>query len=176
MYKIGIHPVINPCGLLLDDWNKKLHPLKVIPLLPFPRLYHKLGCDIWLHSSQRLQLLTGTLEHSATTLKTLDTIGDCQRPVYSLGVSQQMHKITNLWKFELSWLCEVARYKWKKKTPLSHHGRTKLCAFRCLRSWNQIREKLFLSWKLRYFRGSCFSQCFILSTSPHYSLPSKFLC
>ena len=29
-------------------------------------------------------------------LKTLDTFGNCQRPVFSLGVSQYMHKITNL--------------------------------------------------------------------------------
>ena len=29
-------------------------------------------------------------------LKTLDAIGNFQRPVFSLGVSQHMHKITNL--------------------------------------------------------------------------------
>ena len=29
-------------------------------------------------------------------LKTLDTIGNCHRPVFSLGVYQHMHKITNL--------------------------------------------------------------------------------
>ena len=29
-------------------------------------------------------------------LKTMDTIGNCQRPVFTLGVSQHMHKITNL--------------------------------------------------------------------------------
>ena len=29
-------------------------------------------------------------------LKTLDTIGNCQRPVFSLAVSQHVHKITNL--------------------------------------------------------------------------------
>ena len=29
-------------------------------------------------------------------LKILDTIGNCQRPVFSLSVSQHMHKITNL--------------------------------------------------------------------------------
>ena len=46
-------------------------------------------------------------------LKTLDTIGNCQRPVFSLGVSQHMHKITNLWKFKLNW-------SMKRKTPLSH--------------------------------------------------------
>ena len=33
-------------------------------------------------------------------LKAVDTIGNCQRPLFSLGVSQHMHKITNLWKFE----------------------------------------------------------------------------
>ena len=36
-------------------------------------------------------------------LKTLDTIGNCQRPVFSLSESQHMHKITNLRKFELNW-------------------------------------------------------------------------
>ena len=68
--------------------------------------------------------------------------------------------------------------KINKKLPLSHHGHTKLCAFRCLilipqilnlRSRNQILGKLYRSQKLHYFRGSRFSQCFILSTTPHYS-------
>ena len=53
-------------------------------------------------------------------------------------------------------------------TPLLH----KVVCFQMLdfetslRSRNQIRGKLLLPPKLRYFRGSCFSQCFILSTSP----------
>ena len=29
-------------------------------------------------------------------------IGNCKRPVFSLGVSLNMHKITTLWKFELN--------------------------------------------------------------------------
>ena len=29
-------------------------------------------------------------------LKTLDPVGNCQRRVFTVGVSQQMHKITNL--------------------------------------------------------------------------------
>ena len=50
-----------------------------------------------------------------------------------------------------------------------------LCAFRCLfsrhqilnlRSLNQIRGKILLSWKLRHFGGSRFLQSFILPTSP----------
>ena len=46
---------------------------------------------------------------SATTmpssfLKALDAIGNCQRTVFSLGVSQRMLKITNLrWKVWLNW-------------------------------------------------------------------------
>ena len=44
-----------------------------------------------------------TLCLSPVWLKTLDNIGNCQRPVFLLGVSQHMHKITNLWKFELNW-------------------------------------------------------------------------
>ena len=35
-------------------------------------------------------------------LKTVDTIGNCQRLAFTVGVSQHMHKITNLWKFELN--------------------------------------------------------------------------
>ena len=35
-------------------------------------------------------------------LKTLETIGNCQRPVFSLDVSQRMQKITNLCKFRTS--------------------------------------------------------------------------
>ena len=113
------------------------------------------------------------------TLKALDTIGNCQRPVFSLGVSQHFkQKITNLWKFDLNWSLKFRDNK--------HLCRTKLCAFRCLisvpqnlilRSRNQIQIfswKLLLSQKLRYFRGSRFSQCFILSTASHWLLQSKF--
>ena len=35
-------------------------------------------------------------EDGAIVLKTLDTIGNCQRPISSLGVSIHMYKITNL--------------------------------------------------------------------------------
>ena len=114
-------------------------------------------------------------------LKTVDTFGDFQRPVFSLAVSQHMHKITILWKFELNWSSKLRDNNERKKT----HCHTKLCAFRCLisrpqilqlRSRNQIRRKLLLSRKLHFFRESRFSQCFILSTSPHYSLPSEVLC
>ena len=44
-------------------------------------------------------LIKVTLFADKTLLKA--TIGNCQRPVFSLAVSQHMHKITNLCKFEL---------------------------------------------------------------------------
>ena len=47
---------------------------------------------------------------------------------------------------------------------------------RPLRSRNQIRGKLLLSQKLRHFRESWFSQFFILSTAPLYSLPNEVSC
>ena len=53
-------------------------------------------------------------------LKTLYTIGTCRRPVFSLGVSQHMHIITNLWTFELNWSSKLRDNNERKKIPLSH--------------------------------------------------------
>ena len=38
-----------------------------------------------------------------------DTIVNCQRLAFTVGVSQHMHKITNLWTFELNRIraCEI---------------------------------------------------------------------
>ena len=70
-----------------------------------------------------------------------------------------MHKIKNLWKFELNIDHRSCEITMKEKLPLYCH--TKLYAFRCLISRPQIRGKLLLSRKPRHFRGSRFSQCFI---------------
>ena len=56
-----------------------------------------------------------------------DTICSCQRPVFSLGVSQLIYEITNLWKFELN--CSSKIIMGERKIQPCH---TKLCAFRCL--------------------------------------------
>ena len=53
-------------------------------------------------------------------LKTIDTCGNCQRPVFSLAASQHMQNITNLWKFELNWSLELWDINERKKKPLSH--------------------------------------------------------
>ena len=101
----------------------------------------------------------------AKWLKTLDTFSNCQRPVFSLGVSQ--HKIT----FEnLNSIghrsCEIIMEKKKLRYA-------KLCPFICLisrpqnlirRSRNQIRGNYFFL-KNYITSGSPFSQCFILGKS-----------
>ena len=119
--------------------------------------------------------------HNVVILKAVDTIGNCQRLAFTVGVFQYMHKITNLWKFELNRSSKLRNYNERRKHPCH----TKLCAFRWLtsrpqvlnlRSWNQICGKLLLSRRLWHFRGSRFSQCFIPSASPHYSSPRKVLC
>ena len=48
--------------------------------------------------------------------KTLDTIGNCQRLIFSLGVSPHMHEATNLWKFELNWSSKLRENNERKNT------------------------------------------------------------
>ena len=112
-------------------------------------------------------------------LKTLDNFGN--RPVFSLMVYLNIYAQNNNWSSKL-------RDDNGRRNTYSH---TKLCAFRfdlepsksnyeVSKSNSNIicmYENYFcLSRKLRYFRGSRFSQCFILSTAPHWSLTMKFLC
>ena len=53
----------------------------------------------------------------SSALKTLDIIDKCQRPHFSLCVTQHMHKITNVWKFELDWLSKL-RDNYERKYTL----------------------------------------------------------
>ena len=99
-------------------------------------------------------------------LERVEGFGKCQ-PVFSIAVSQ--HAYNNKPSSTIGRRsCEIIS---KEK----HHCHTKVCAFRCLilrpqilnpRSRNQTRGKLILSRKLRHFRGSCFSQCYILPGFP----------
>ena len=53
----------------------------------------------------RKTVLQSRLEQQAlraVVLKAVDTIGNCQRLAFTVGVSQHKHKITNLSKFELN--------------------------------------------------------------------------
>ena len=50
-------------------------------------------------------------------LKTLNPVGNCQIPVVFLGVSQHMHKLTNLWKLELNRSSKLRDNSKRKYTP-----------------------------------------------------------
>ena len=109
--------------------------------------------------------------YSSVSLKALKTFGNCGRPVFSLGASH----LWNLWK----WAHRRCRRIMNEKTPLII---TICMCFRCMNKasglkylWNTLVGN-YLCFKCYYFRGSRFSQRFILSAAPHCSLPSKFLC
>ena len=80
------------------------------------------------------------------SLKTLDTIGNCQRLVFTFGVSEHnMHKITNLWKFELSRSSKLRDINERKKHPCRTMVLILIPQILNLRSQNQISRKLLLS-------------------------------
>ena len=88
--------------------------------------FQHLGCNVFMlrriRVKWRISLIPGWFgsDHKVNAVKSLSkgrhTIGNCQRPVFSLGVSQHMHKITNLWKFELNWSSELGENDERKNT------------------------------------------------------------
>ena len=73
---------------------------------------------------------------SYTPLKTLYTFGNCQRPVFLIiGVSQHLHKITNMWKFGLNWSSKLWDNKGRKNTLV-----TRSCVLRCSKSNSEVSK------------------------------------
>ena len=95
------------------------------------------------------------LSHEVVCFQMLD-FKTCQRPVFSLGVSQHMHKITNLWTIWGQLVFEVAREK---------HQCCILCAFRCI-------INLGCSWIFTIFEWeiASFSKTLLLQREPVLSL------
>ena len=95
-------------------------------------------------------------------LKTLDTTGNCQRPVFSLGVCQHNKKTC-----EKLMVIEVARELWKKNALVAQVTCFQMLDFETSKAISEVSksnsnifsEILRLSQKLSYFRGSRFSQC-----------------
>ena len=66
----------------------------------------------------------------------LDTIGNCQKLAFTVGVSQHIHKITSLWKFELNRSSKLRENNERKKHFQMLDFETSILN---LRSRNQIR-------------------------------------
>ena len=60
-------------------------------------------CICWDTPSENTGLWQLPSPTRLVPLKGKYTFGNCQRPVFSLGVSHHKHKITSLWKFRLNW-------------------------------------------------------------------------
>ena len=102
-----------------ESWRKHTRQKIVEEFLPVRYRSPIWACKLTKTTSRTGDLFTGFLRLVSYIqwLKTLDTIGNCQRPVFPLGVSQHyMHKITNLWKFG----CRSCEIIMKEKTPLSN--------------------------------------------------------
>ena len=83
------------------------------------KIYFCWACRQWqacfVHKSIHHKL-TYFLLLLAPALKGRYTFGNCQRPVFSLGVSHHNHKITNLWKFGLNWSSKLRENDERKNT------------------------------------------------------------
>ena len=110
-------------------------------------------------------------------LKTLDTIGNCQRPVLSLGVldlnictKQQICENLN----STGRRSCVIIMKERKNNHVAQVVCFQMLYFRTSKSNSEVSKSN--SWKITsfsktiYLRGSRFSQCLILSAAVHYSL------
>ena len=89
----------NPCDLRSVTHNLIVQP-KVMLQSCRERSFSLVLLSERLSQIQFNALLLWT--HQTKPLKTVDTIGSCQRLLFTVGVSQHMHKITKRWKFELS--------------------------------------------------------------------------
>ena len=107
-------------------------------------------------------------------LMTLGTIVKHQSSHLAYKLNPSMHKITNLWKFELN----IGRRSGeiiKKKNLVTRSCVLKMFDFETSKSNFEVSKST--SWKITIFSKSTLhqreliSQCFIQSTSPYDSLP-----
>ena len=93
-------------------------------------------------------------------LKGRYTIGNCQRPVFSLGVSQHMHKITNLWTFELNWSSKLRENDERKNTLVG-----RICVLSDRNKRLLARSRLLFQWEI-----TSFSKLLLLQREPFLTM------
>ena len=114
------------------------------------------------------------------SLKTLDIFCNCKRPVFSLG----FYSTFVCTKFILNWSSKLRDNNWRKSAIVAQVDCFQMLYFKTSKSnyevsksnSNTIWVRNYFCLNSYYFRGSQFSQCFILSTALRCLLPSKFLC
>ena len=104
-------------------------------------------------------------------LKTLDTIGSCQRLVFLLGVSQHIYKITNLSRFVLNWSSKLRDNNERKNTFATRSCVLPDAWFRDLKSNSEVSKSN--SWKITYFSFYVTSKGAVLN---YQQLPQTIDC
>ena len=122
-------------------WN-----LKIKAFIPFSLVFlHVLPSSLRLHEWRHPWPFWRSVKSKTTmrnTLKVLDCLGYCQRPAFSLCISQHYAlNNNNLWKFLLNLLSKLQERIKKEK-------HSNLCAFRCLRK--ALGLKYFNIWVRNY--------------------------
>ena len=79
----------------------KLNKFKDYDSRKLPLKFYQLRCCIFFFKRVKVIIFVSVLA-CKNVLKGRYTFGNCQRPIFSFGVSHHMHKITNLWKFGLN--------------------------------------------------------------------------
>ena len=134
-------------------WGFHLYATKsvwwVLPGWPLYKAVY--GISLWWPAigfcRSRPSLFTLSYNEFLKTLKALDTFGNCQRPVFLLGVYQHMHKITNLWKFERSWSSNLRENNGRKNILVAQ-----VVCLRCLEfNWTRIQFKYFSDMRNYYY-------------------------
>ena len=98
IYRPKLHSTVMLSKQQLNTSHKQCiwHEILVCNMCKISKLFSCLSKFFCLSSS--MKLAPGSNEpllRFSAKLKTLDTIGNCQRRVFSLAVSQHMHKITH---------------------------------------------------------------------------------
>ena len=101
-------------------------------------------------------------------LKALDTIGNYQRPVFSLGVSQQMYTKKTV-KFELNWSPKL----WENNGRKIHLSHKLFMLSDALNSRPQLNSIQIFEWEITSFskttllqREPLFTMCYTTNSSP----------
>ena len=163
-----------PYSWPLTIWMRLTYWVTALPSWPMG------NCNVSaLHSFSRKNMVSVFVLVSSFCvrwLEALNTFGNCQRPVFSLGVSQHMHNKQICDNLDPVGHLSCKRIM-KKKTHLLHKcvwfqmPKAILKDFRPEASDIWVRNYPFL--KNYIFRGRRFSQCFIFLTALRCSLPKS---
>ena len=109
----SVRPIVTPLKMFKRETHSWFVTKAIRTFYYFPRTAYDWN-SFFVHVYQSV------LQFSTVTpcLKAVDTIGNCQRLAFTVGVSQHKLKVTNLWKFEPNWSSNLQDNNERKKNTL----------------------------------------------------------